>query len=327
MENELLAEIADTYGLSIKQVETIRDTSRSYVLKITATQGSFVLKRMHMDTRRLQFMLETEDFLRNRGIHIPMVYQTKENKKYVAYTGHLYVLQEWICAHSYPLVSVEKAVKLAEILGRMHELSKVFYSSHGILRFGGAKWVQEYDEALHFLGSWKSKQEDVEEPWRKAVLTYIDFYMRTGEYVKEHINACYTAGGEVHAQVVLSHHDFHMQNILMDPSGDVYIIDWEFVRFDLPSRDVNRLLYAMIKKSKTWNHRAFVTVMRAYLQMNPLSKHEMKLLYLDLAFPHNLCRNLIWGKFRGMTENQTHDLLQKEAAKTEFMIELYHSQS
>lgn len=323
MENELLAEIADQYGLSIEEVGIIRDTSRSFVMRITATQGNFVLKRMHMDKRQLLFMLEAEDYLRSRGIHIPIVYGTKENKKYVAYTGYLYVLQEWIYAHSYPLVSVEKAARLAELLGRMHALSKEFQTSRGVLPLGGEKWGGEYEKALHFLGSWKSKQEGVVEPWRKAVLTYIDFYIKIGGYVKEHVYACYTAGGEVHAQVVLSHHDFHMQNILMNPSGDVYIIDWEFVRFDLPSRDMNRLLYAMIKKSKTWNHRAFIKVMRAYLKMTPLSKGEMKLLYLDLAFPHNLCRNLIWDKFSCMSEMQIHDLLQKEAGKTKFMIELY----
>ncbi|NOU64785.1 CotS family spore coat protein [Paenibacillus sp. LMG 31461] len=324
----LLAEIAINYDLSIKQVERIRNTSRSYVMKITTDQGSFILKRMNMDEYRLQFILETEEFLKCRGINIPSVYQTNENKNYVRYKGYFYVLQEWICAVPYPLSSLEHVIRLADLLGRMHAISKEYQYSQDLVRIGGTNWEQEYKEALHFLGKWRDVNACVDEPWRKAVLAYVDFYMRTGEFVKENVRQqeCCNVCGETHIDVVISHHDFHTQNILLDEIGNIYMIDWEFVRFDLPSRDINRLLYAMIKKSRAWNHHAFLKVMRAYLKRNTLSKREMKLLYLDLAFPHNLCRNLIWGKFNHMTVNQINELLQKDMGKTQYMIESYLNQ-
>ncbi|CAN7539506.1 phosphotransferase [Paenibacillus sp. LjRoot153] len=297
-------------------------------MKITTNQGNFILKRMQMDEHRLQFMVETEDFLRCRGINIPTVYQTNENKKYMMYKGYFYVLQEWISAAPYSLTSLDHVVRLADLLGRMHAISTEFQTSHSLLRTWRAKWRQEYEEALHFLENWKTNHAIVEEPWRKAVLAYIDFYMRTGEFVIENVKqheCCSSWVGE-NIHVVLSHHDFHTQNILVDVAGNIYIIDWEFVRFDLPSRDMNRLLYAMLKKSRAWNHRAFLKVMRAYLNKNKLSKQDMKLLYLDLAFPHNLCRNLIWGKFSCMTVNQINDLLQKDMEKTHYMLESYLKQ-
>ncbi|CAN7671043.1 phosphotransferase [Paenibacillus sp. LjRoot56] len=324
----LLAEIAIKYDLSIQQVELIRKTSRSYVMKIIAHQGCFILKRMQMEEHGLQFMVNTEEFLRCRGIHIPTVYQTNENKHYVKYKGYFYVLQEWICAVPYPLINLDQVVRLADLLGRMHAISKEFQDSHSQIRMGGAKWEQAYEEALHFLGKWRESNACVEEPWRKAVFAYIDFYMRTGEFVKVQLKqqgSC-MSWGEPDIQVVLSHHDFHTQNILLDEAGKIYIIDWEFVRYDLPSRDMNRLLYAMIKKSRVWNHQAFLKVMRAYLKRNLLSKREMKVLYLDLAFPHNLCRNLICGKFSRMTVNQINELLQKDKEKTQYMIESYLNQ-
>jgi CotS family spore coat protein len=324
----LLAEIAIKYDLSIQQVELIRNTSRSYVMKITAHQGNFILKRMQIDEHRLQFMLEIEDFLRGRGINIPTVYQNNENKNFIKYKGSFYILQEWIDAVPYPLISLTHVIRLADLLGRMHATTEEFQSAHERIRIGEAKWEQEYEEALHFLRKWRDVNAYVEEPWCKAVLAYVDFYMRTGEFVKENVKQhenC-NAWGEAHNNVVLSHHDFHTQNILLDEAGNIYIIDWEFVRFDLPSRDMNRLLYAMIKKSRVWNHHAFLKVMRAYLKRNTLSKREMKLLYLDLAFPHNLCRNLIWGKFSRMTVNQINELLQKDMEKTQYMIESYLKQ-
>jgi CotS family spore coat protein len=324
----LLAEIAIKYDLSIIHVERIRNNSRSYVMKITADQGNFILKRMHMDERRLQFMVETEDFLRGRGINIPTVYQNNENKNFINYKGYLYILQEWIDAVPYPLNSLAHVIRLADLLGRMHATTEEFQSAHERIRIGEAKWEQEFEEALHFLGKWRDMNTGVEEPWRKAVFAYIDFYMRTGEFVKEHMKQqerCITRE-ESHVRVVLSHHDFHIQNILLDEAGNIYIIDWEYVRYDWPSRDLNRLVYAMIKKSRAWNHHAFLKVMRAYLKVNKLSKREMKLLYLDLAFPHNLCRNLIWGKFGRMTVNQINELLQKDMEKAQYMIESYLKQ-
>ena len=80
MVNELLAIVENMYALAILQVEVIRDTSRTFVVKVTATQGIFILKRMYTNENRLRFMLEAEDFLRSRGIKIPFVYQTNENK-------------------------------------------------------------------------------------------------------------------------------------------------------------------------------------------------------------------------------------------------------
>ncbi|WP_246320086.1 phosphotransferase [Paenibacillus qinlingensis] len=321
----LLAEVAVKYDLSIQQVVLMRNTSRSYVLKIITHQGSFLLKRMHMDELRLQFMVEVEDFLRCRGINIPTIYQTNENKNYMLYKGYFYVLQEWINAVPYPLINVDNVVQLAVLLGRMHAISNEFQFPNSSIRNRGADWEQEYEKALHFLGKWKEMNACVEEPWRIAVLTYIDFYMRTGEFVIESVKqqSGYMTWGEVHSRMVLSHHDFHTQNILLDEAGKIYLIDWEFVRYDLPSRDINRLLFAMIKKSKTWNHHVFLKVMRAYLRMNTLSRQEMKLLYLDLAFPHNLCRNLILGKFSRMTVIQINELLQKDMEKSRFMMESY----
>lgn len=153
MDNGLLTEVEVQYNLSTQQVEVIRNTSRSYVMKITTNQGNFILKRMQMDEHRLQFMVETEDFLRCRGINIPTVYQTNENKKYMMYKGYFYVLQEWISAAPYSLTSLDHVVRLADLLGRMHAISTEFQTSHSLLRTWRAKWRQEYEEALHF---WKT---------------------------------------------------------------------------------------------------------------------------------------------------------------------------
>lgn len=325
MVNELLAIVENMYALAILQVEVIRDTSRTFVVKVTATQGIFILKRMYTNENRLRFMLEAEDFLRSRGIKIPFVYQTNENKKYFIYKGDSYVLQQWIDAVPYPLTSLDKTVRLAELLGKIHAISKEYQPSFALVNYGCSRWEQEYEEALRYLERWKNDSSLKEEPWRWAVLTYIDFYITTGKYVVELVgsNPCFLSWNINQPNFVLSHNDFHTQNILLSESFDIYIIDWEFVRSDFPSRDINRLLYAMLKKSRAWNHQVFIKVMRSYLNQNRLSMQEMKLMYLDLAFPHNLCRNLFWGKFNRMTVNQVKDLLQKEQEKTVYLLESY----
>lgn len=325
MDNGLLAAVENKYGLTIQLVEVIRDTSRTFVVKITATQGIFILKRMYIDEHRLQFILEAEDFLRSRGIHIPTIYPTNTNKKYFTYKGYKCVLQQWICAVPYPLTSLDKTLRLAEILGNIHAISKEYQPAFASFCNGSARWEREYEEALRYLERWKNSSSFADEPWRTAVLAYIDFYITTGKYVLENIreNAYFLSWKENQPNFVLSHNDFHTQNILLHESIDIYIIDWEFVRLDFPSRDINRLLYAMLRKSRAWNHQVFIKVIRAYLKQNKLSNHEMKLLYLDLAFPHNLCRNLIWGKFNRMTGDQINDLLQKEQDKTVYLLEAY----
>ncbi|MDR6549952.1 aminoglycoside phosphotransferase family protein [Paenibacillus qinlingensis] len=319
----LLKAVALTYSLTIERVELIRHTSRAFVVKITADEGLFILKRMRMDEYRLRHMLDVEDFLRSRGIHIPFVYPTDEAQNYMRYKGNLYVLQQWICGVAYPLTTVDKAVKLAALLGSIHMISKEYPASIGPIYHGSARWEREYEEALCYLERWKNESLQSDEPWRLAVLSYIDFSIATGKYVQEQISACSRAWKENQPQLVVSHNDFHLQNIVQAESQDIYILDWEFVRFDVPSRDLNRLLYAIVKKTSGWNPLVFKKVMRAYLAQNGLTSHEMKFMYLDLAFPHNVCRNLLWGKFSRMTGEQIKDLLQKEQDKAVYLLEAY----
>ncbi|KRE90246.1 hypothetical protein ASG89_08045 [Paenibacillus sp. Soil766] len=321
----LLAAVEKKYALTIQHFEVIRDTTRTFVLKVIAEQGIFILKSMYTDEHRLQFILEAEDFIRSRGIKIPSVLLTNENKLYFTYKGEYFVLQQWICAVPYRLTSIDKTVRLAQLLGEIHSFTKGYQPSFGPFYYGAAKWEQEYEENVGYLESWRIDSLKIEEEWKLSVLEYLDFFISTGTYVKENVktNIIFHSWNENHPNLVLSHSDFHTQNVLMDESLDLHIIDWEFVRLDFPSRDINRLLYAMLKKSTAWNHQVFNTMMRAYLNRNWLSDQEMKLMYLDLAFPHNFCRNLIWGKFARMTVNQIKDLLQKEYDKTVYLLDCY----
>lgn len=319
----LLAAVEHKYAIWIKHYEVIHDTARTIVYKITAAQGTFILKSIFTHEIRLQMILEAEAFLRSRGVKIPCTIPTADNMPYFSFKRQLFVMQQWICAAPYPLTSMDHAVRLASLLGRTHAASKDYRDSFsGYMFCGAAVWEQEYDKVIDYFKQWKNDNTPNPNTWQSVVLPYLDFFIDAGIDVKERAktNPIFQSWKVDYQSLVLSHSDFHTQNILMDEEGELYIIDWEFVRLDFPSRDINRLLYAMLKKSTFWQEHSFTKVMAAYLHENPLMEQEIQLLRLDLAFPHHLFRNLYWNKFERMTTRQIHAFLKKEHDKTAYFL-------
>jgi CotS family spore coat protein len=319
----LLAAVEHQYAIWIKSCEVIHDTARTIVYKITAAQGTFILKSIFTHEFRLQTILEAEAFLRRRGIQIPFTIPTKDNMLYFSFKRQLFVMQQWICGRHYQLTCLDDAVQLSTLLGRTHAASKDYRDSlSGYMFCGAAVWGQEYNKVLDYFEQWKNDTDPIQNTWQSVVMSYLDFFIAAGNEVKQRAttNPIFLSWKDDYQSLVLSHSDFHTQNILMDEEGELYIIDWEFVRLDFPSRDINRLLYTMLKKSTAWHGHLYTKVMTVYLKENQLSEPELRLLQLDLAFPHNLFRNLLWNKFERMSTRQLNAFLKKEQDKTVYLL-------
>jgi spore coat protein I len=96
------------------------------------------------------------------------------------------------------------------------------------------------------------------------------------------------------SSIVLCHQDFGKGNAIL--VGDkVAVLDLDGVTFDLPTRDLRKLIGKEAENKGRWQLQNIENVYKVYTSVNPLSSEEKRILCIDLLYPHwfyGLVKNL-----------------------------------
>lgn len=85
--------------------------------------------------------------------------------------------------------------------------------------------------------------------------------------------------------IVLCHQDYGKGNTLMTDNG-IYVLDLDGVTFDLPARDLRKIIGKQAENKNRWSIDLINEVTDWYTQINPMDEKEKHVLYIDLLFPH-----------------------------------------
>lgn len=314
----LLSTVSARYGFGIEKHEILHNSTRTQVVSLQTTDGSLVLKSINFTEDRLRFMLEAQEFLRRGGIAIPRVIPTRSGAYYIGWDGHLYFLQEKIQGVSTPAFSTEVLALEAALLGTMHAASRGFYSPFGPGYAGEYYWEKHYERKLHAISYMKERFALSHDAKKRVILEntvdFLDAGTKVLTLLQRHsgFQRWKTLPNHEH---YLAHGDFHSENVL-HTRDRLYLIDWEFARYDYPSKDINRLLDRGMKHDGSWNNASFEVLLRSYRQQHPLSEWQLQLLYLDLSFPYAISRFLHHRMYKNMTLEEVTCFLQNEREKT-----------
>lgn len=315
-------QISREYGLKIRAHHVIRDTEKTMVIHLKTDRGSFFAKCMYVSEERHQFILEAEEYLRNRGIHIPKVRLTLSGRPCFVWQGKLFFLQQEIPGKLYSLKKPKQIQRVGALLGRIHASSVGFLSSSGMLFNGALAWEQEYESDLLSMKSWQKQHARMTKPKIALIHAYLPFFLRTGSKMQKQLqqSAFFQRwkGRPEHLHS-LCHGDFHMGNVIVS-EDKLNVIDWEDVRYDYPSKDLNRLLMMLMRRQRKWKEEKCRMLLKAYFKQNPMNKAEKTLLYQDLAFPHIFERFLRQKLYKQMDYGQVMQFLQREQEKTKYML-------
>lgn len=323
MFHQLLQTASTQYGIAFYEFEILHKTGRTLVLAVKSLQGEYVLKSIFTSEKRLQFILEAEYFLRLQGIHIPEIFPTLKGTPYFLWEGDRYVLQEKLQGTSFPPTTIEVVTRRAALLGKMHSSSLGFLSKHGPYASEERLWLSNYLRELSSMKHWANWYENSRASKKKMILSYIDFFQQSGQELVERLERHAFFKSWVDAplqQHFLCHGDFHSDNVLtVGPS--LYVIDFEFIRYDYPSKDIGRFLQGIMNRRKGWDPVWFDHLLNYYLKENPLNDNQLELMYLDIAFPHSFSRFVSKGGYRNMSLEAVMAYLQREYDKTVYFLQ------
>jgi len=156
-------------------------------------------------------------------------------------------------------------------------------------------WPDHYMKMCEELSQWK-QQADMEST------SFHQTYSRTSEQMiimaKQAIQLLQDSAYSDWVYAIgkygyLCHQDYGKGNALLTEQG-VYILDLDNLAYDLPIRDVRKLISKYMDHLERWDGEVLERILSCYESVLPLSAAQRAILYIDLLFPH---------KFYGYVKN------------------------
>ncbi|WP_134699023.1 CotS family spore coat protein [Ammoniphilus sp. YIM 78166] len=322
MSKSLWKKVYRKYGIKIMKSTVIKDDrKRSYVAKLHGDDGNlYILKSLYLSQQRQQFIAMSEVLLRKKGIQLAEPIPTKNEELYFQYKGYPYVLYPWIEGDRHPLNTRSDLRSIIEVLANMHRASYGLHFPSRVKIYRNVDWKKEYRMKRKQMKTFFQQNKNAKDPKKREFAKYVPFFLKLSKkslrYLKK---SSYTdLASRSYKKRSLIHGDAHQGNILSD-NRRINIIDFEDVRFDFPSRDINRL-FAKYTRRHDFTREIFDNMMQTYLETNPLSADERKVVMIDLLFPHVFTRLLKLKKYKLITLKEIKHVIKQEKKKGKYIL-------
>lgn len=286
------------YDAAPEGITLIQGDSIKTVWKVRTAAGALCLKRLKQTVDKARFSVNAQIYIRNSGGKVPGVMPGRDGSPIAEHNGQLFVLYEWLDGRDLNFENRDDLKTAIQGLAAFHKASRGYVPEAGCrvsTKLG--KWPEQYRSMLNRMSSWKSEAESrASRPDYSAYLKYADLMLEIGGLALEALGTSrygvLTAEGSPF--VVLCHQDFGKGNVLACSDG-VFVLDLDGVTFDLPARDLRKLIGKNAEAANRWDESAMGGILEWYEAVFPLDSEVRQALYADLLFPHwffGLVKNL-----------------------------------
>lgn len=295
---EIAEKVLQYYHFSVynRQIVTTKSDKGGAIWKIETSEGPKSLKLLHRRPTRSLFSLGAQEYLVNvQNAKVPAIIKTKDGALSVECGGKLWFVAEWI-EHLAPVSKdLDGAKHLCYALGEFHRLSKGYKPPQSAeIASRLHKWPRSYQKTIEKM-DWlrniaKAYPEMPASPLLLNELTY--FEQQASNSYKQLVQSSYSQlvskGNEYWGLV---HQDYGWSNGQMGENG-MWVIDLDGVAYDLPIRDLRKLISGTMADISEWNATWIREMISAYHQANPISTQVYEVLMIDLSLPNEFYKNL-----------------------------------
>jgi CotS family spore coat protein len=313
------------FGFKTDTWHVVRDKKESsYVAKIVTDTGKqFAIKSLFIDPERQRFIVHSEEQLASKGVDLARPIPTLGGDLFMIYNEAPYVLYSWIDGNSRQLRHRSDLESMVQVMAKFHAASRELTYPPEVKIYGHTHWVEEYNQRLNAMKHWFKAHKASTNQKKKMVCASLPFFVKTAATALEALMASryedYRNGWLSEASLV--HGDFHNQNLIYQKQTGV-LIDFEDVRYDVPSKDLLRI-FSMYTKKQPFEDDVFLSMMQTYENGNPLTGEVKALVCIDMLFPHifeRMLRKKLYGK---MDSDELQQRIQQEIDKAKFVYKHY----
>ncbi|MBS4174974.1 CotS family spore coat protein [Bacillus sp. FJAT-49736] len=290
--------VLKNYDFSIQSmnVVTTKPDKGGAIWKLATSSGPKSLKLLHRRPTRSMFSLGAQEYLVEvKKARVPKIIKTKDGRKYVEAGGKLWFVAEWI----EPLEPVSKdlngAKMLCAALGEFHRLTKGYVPPHKAeIASRLYKWPSNYEKVRVKMDWFRNIASAYHEmPASSDLLSVV------GEFERQAENGIKALQESNYFDMVklgnkewgLVHQDYGWSNGQKGPGG-MWIIDLDGVAYDLPIRDLRKLVSGTMADLQKWDKTWIREMILAYHEENPISRDLYDILMIDLSLPNEFYKNI-----------------------------------
>ncbi|AIE59415.1 CotS family spore coat protein [Bacillus methanolicus] len=288
----LAESIIQYWDVSITSIEVIQGGQMALVWKINTSEGPICLKRIHRPEKKALFSINAQNFLATKGFRVPGIIPNKNRELYTKYGPFLFVVYDWIEGRPFELTVKEDLEFIMKGLAEFHTASIGYKPPEGIPIFTKlGRWPYHYMKRCQHMETWKiSARKLQDDPFSELYLADIDEFIRNGnDTLKMLLESEYPSWvNTVKKSPNLCHQDYGTGNSLLGTDGQIWIIDLDTVSFDLPIRDLRKMIIPLLDTTGVWDQETFDIMIRAYESVSPLTHEQKQIMFIDMLFPYEL---------------------------------------
>jgi CotS family spore coat protein len=297
-EMEAAAHKAATYWdmtMSAMQVMATKPEKGGAIWRIETNRGRRSLKLLHRPPPRSLFSIGLQDYLVKQGARVPALIPAKNRQLSVELDGKLWIVTDWI----EPLTPAGKDLAGAQAL--CYGLGEFHRHSRGYLPPAGAeqasrlhRWPKTYQKMLTKIGWFREiARAYAETPAAQSVLSMVDLFEQQAR------DAIARLEGSAYASLVarggpawgVVHQDYGWSNGQIG-AGGVWIIDLDGVAYDLPVRDLRKLITSTMDDTGVWDPAWMRGMIDAYTQAHPIDPELYQILLIDMSLPNEFYKHV-----------------------------------
>ncbi|MFE4705696.1 CotS family spore coat protein [Peribacillus simplex] len=295
---KMALDVLEQYSFSVQsiQVVTTKPDKGGSIWKLETSSGPKSLKLLHRRPTRSMFSLGAQEYLVNvKEARVPPIVKTKDGNNYVEAGGKLWFVAEWIESLAPVSKDLEGAKHLCNALGEFHFLSKGYVPpQQAEVASRIYKWPMNYEKVINKMDWFRNIANAYEEmPASPYLLNVLNQFEEQAKRSLEKLNesSYLELAQQGNEYWGLVHQDYGWSNGQMGANG-MWIIDLDGVAYDLPIRDLRKLITGTMADLFRWDTTWVREMIQSYHEANPISSQLYDILMIDLSAPNEFYKNV-----------------------------------
>jgi spore coat protein I len=287
--SELGRKVLLEYNITPQNLQTLQSKGLKTLWKFTYNGTTLCLKRLKHSFEEALFSVNAQIYILNNGGKVPKIYPNSKGSPITLFNEQLFVLYSWVDGRDMNLENPKDLALALQALSKFH-IDSIGYEppATAIISSKLGKWPTQYESMKNRM--LKIKELCIQTPNNASFSTYLKLVDPIIEICNKTINLInnspYSALCSItQKESCLCHQDFGTGNVMLSKEGST-VIDLDGVTYDLPIRDLRKIIGKSMMKSQNCNINAFESILKYYETNNTLSPEQKKVLKIDLMFPH-----------------------------------------
>ncbi|WDV93345.1 CotS family spore coat protein [Brevibacillus parabrevis] len=265
------------------------------IWRIETNKGPRSLKVLHRTPERSLYSVGLQEYVVRQGARVPALIPARDGKLFVEKGGKLWIVTDWISLEPAAKVDLTGAQELCYGLGEFHRHTKGYVPPAGAKNSSRLyRWPNYYQKIAKKIGWMREMAKAYRETAASGpILAVVDKYEQQAIAALERLKASsypkMVQMGEPHWGLV--HQDYGWSNGQNGPGG-LWVIDLDGVAYDLPFRDLRKLITSTMDDMGVWDVTWMRGMIEAYHRANPLDRESFEILLLDMSVPNEFYKHL-----------------------------------